>query len=637
MVSAFISYSRKNRPVAEYIAEALRARGAEVFIDYQKLIAGENFIGRLGEEIARRDAFILLLSPHSVESKWVQRETAWALHRDKPLIPVLLETCSLTNFFFLVGVEMVDFTRWSLDGEVEEALHKLARSLGLPTQAPPFPPPPPEAELSEDDLAALQLEPIPDFAPEMARRDLSDLFYTAVETADDDPEQAVFLYGRILEIDPDFMGGQARSFIEREERRLLPIRIQRMLDGAQAAMEAGEWGRAVSISRDILALQPDNLDAERMIAVCGRNVECEPLYKQALAAAEKGRWKAMARFLTVVKETCPAYGDPAGIFEMVDETLALTMSEAVLDYGLEAFVRPEMVIEGHSFNIMAVDISPDGALLATASGDKSARLWALASGEGRQTLEGHMAGVNAVTFAPDGRLLVTGAGDGTLRAWALEDEVTHLAGVLVGHYDAVNAAAFSENGRLLASGGGDGNVCLWDMGGRVPDETPLAVWGGHEGIVFGVAFSPQGDWLASASEDGTVRIWEVATGEILRVLRGHEKGVLGLAVSPDGRTLATASWDNTVRLWRMPGGGSIGVLRRHSNWVNGVAFSPDGRLLASAGADNTVRLWSVGDGRLVATLEEHRNVINTVRFGLEGRYLVSGSTGGTVRVWGVGM
>ena len=139
MTRLFISYSRRDKAIADYIGAELRNRGADVFIDYQKLIAGENFIGRLGREIETRDFFVLLLSPRSVASKWVQAEAAWALRCERPIIPVVLEPVSMTNFFFLATAEYVDFARWSVDGKVGEAVRKLAAALvGHLTCASPF-------------------------------------------------------------------------------------------------------------------------------------------------------------------------------------------------------------------------------------------------------------------------------------------------------------------------------------------------------------------------------------------------------------------------------------------------------------------------------------------------------------------
>jgi WD40 repeat protein len=193
-------------------------------------------------------------------------------------------------------------------------------------------------------------------------------------------------------------------------------------------------------------------------------------------------------------------------------------------------------------SVYGVAFSPDGRLLATASG-MEARLWDLATGEDLRSLTGHNGSVLGVAFSPDGRLLATGSTDKT--AW------------------------------------------LWDL--ATGEDLPILR--GHDGSVLGVAFSPDGRLLATASDDSTARLWDPATGEHLRTLTGHNGSVLGVAFSPDGRLLATASTDKTAWLWDPATGEHLRTRTGHTAQVRGVAFSPDGRLLATGSDDSTARLW----------------------------------------------
>ena len=70
--------------------------------------------------------------------------------------------------------------------------------------------------------------------------------------------------------------------------------------------------------------------------------------------------------------------------------------------------KPPKTLKGHTRWVQSVAFSPDGKTLASRSGDKSIKLWDVASGKNTATLAGHDDIGVSVAFSPDGKTLCYG-------------------------------------------------------------------------------------------------------------------------------------------------------------------------------------------------------------------------------------
>lgn len=286
----------------------------------------------------------------------------------------------------------------------------------------------------------------------------------------------------------------------------------------------------------------------------------------------------------------------------------------------------------HDKEVFRATYSPDAKQIATACGDKTAKIWDAKTGQLIMTLEGHGDTLTDVVYSPDGRRIATASFDHTARVWAASTGEELLT--LGGHTDGVYHLAFSPNGRRLVTASGDGTARVWDT--LTGDQ--LLTFSGHADQVFDVTFNPDGKRIATAGKDGFVRIWDASSGEELLVLHSDVKNVFsGVTFSPDGRRVAMAGPSdnsNWVNIWDAATGEVLfsGNLD-HTGPPIDIAFSPDGRLAATGGVDQKVKVWDTVTGQVLYTLPGHMLDIFSVAFSPDGTRLATAGADHTVRVW----
>jgi WD40 repeat protein len=165
-------------------------------------------------------------------------------------------------------------------------------------------------------------------------------------------------------------------------------------------------------------------------------------------------------------------------------------------------------LRGHTGDVFTPGVSP--ALLATADGSETVRLWSVPDGRPQGAPLRFPRGVEDVRLSPDGRLLavVTVAGDIEHSTIEVLDPRTRRRVARLRVPDHVGTSGFSPDGRLFATGSRTGATQVWSTADWKPVGRPFV---GDSGGILGVAISPDGRTLATGGDTGSVQVWDIPT------------------------------------------------------------------------------------------------------------------------------
>merc|ERR1712137_1399163 len=341
-----------------------------------------------------------------------------------------------------------------------------------------------------------------------------------------------------------------------------------------------------------------------------------------------------------------------------------------------------VVLKGHSFDVFTCEWNPRKSIIASGSGDGTARLWKIlkdGSPSVPKILE-HSTGednqdnpdITTLDWNPSGTLLATGSYDGSARIWCYDGTLKH---TLENHEGPIFSVRWNPQGNYLLSGSSDKTAIVWEAEsgkvkqqfsfhsaqildvdwrddntfatcsseifiGEVGNSKYLKCFKGHSREVNAISWCPAGKLLASCSDDCTAKIWSLDSADSLQDFREHKKELYTIKWSPTGPgtsnpnrdlILASASFDATVKLWNVETGTCLRTLNRHTESVYSVEFSPDGQYIASGSFDHFLHIWSTATGELVKSYESSGGIFE-VSWNSRGNKLAASLDNNTVFV-----
>ncbi|NP_775348.1 denticleless protein homolog [Danio rerio] len=290
--------------------------------------------------------------------------------------------------------------------------------------------------------------------------------------------------------------------------------------------------------------------------------------------------------------------------------------------------------QAHDNAVFDIAWVPGTNCLVTASGDQTARLWDVITGDLLGTFKGHQCSLKSVAFYKQEKAVFsTGGRDGNIMIWdtrcskkdGFYRQVKQISGAHmkperftpqtkkrrgmappVDSQQGVTVVLFCDETKLISSGAVDGIIKMWDLRRNYTayHQNPLPLQAypypgsctrklGYSGL----SLDYTGSRLFSNCTDDNIYMFNISGLKTtpIAVFSGHSSSSFYVksTVSPDDQFLASGSSDHNVYIWRISDPKQAPMmLQGHSQEVTSVAWCPtDFTKIASCSDDNTVRIW----------------------------------------------
>ncbi|TPP67147.1 Pre-mRNA-processing factor 19 [Fasciola gigantica] len=189
----------------------------------------------------------------------------------------------------------------------------------------------------------------------------------------------------------------------------------------------------------------------------------------------------------------------------------------------------------------------------------------------------------------------------------------------------------------IVTGGNDKNAVVFNLASA----QVVSILRGHTKKVTSVVYHPTDELVFTGSPDSTVRVWGVEQGQCASVIRAHKGPVTGLSVHATGDYLLSSSADGQWAFSDLRHGRvlvRISALDKSGTQqsLTCAQFHPDGLILGTGTGDGEVKIWDVKERRNVANFGHGAGAnqpVTAVAFSENGYYLATGGADGQVKLW----
>jgi WD40 repeat protein len=600
----FISYSRKDKLFVRKLNDAIDAAGIDAWVDWEGIPLSSDWMAEIGAAIQAGDAFIFVISPHSLKSKPCMDELELGIKNNKKIIPVLYREPEKTQQLH----PKLSSTNW---------VYMRSRKDDFKSTVPKL------VETIQTDLGWVQQH--------------TRILQRASEWNQKNRNKSYLLQGSDLEDGERWMTESTAS----EARAVVPLQAEYISTSRKVAIQRQRYLTigigfilAISVILGFFAIrQWFEADANAVLArnsaataVASKNIAAtqqaiaEQNAQLALQKENEAKAQRSAAQATIYEER-PSELDTSTLLALDSWTRAQSNdAENILRHNIGLMPLPvaHMKQDGRIWNLSP---SADGKYFVTASDDHTACLWTM-DGVQKYCVK-HNGVINDALLTTDNALLVTAGADGFVNLWNGEN------GSPIKSFDyKVNIwdIDISANNKWLAAARADGSMSLINLETK-KEELSFNL---NSGEIFTVAFSPNSELLALGTNKGKVTIWRVMTG-ISYAAAKHDAEVYALDFSADGNWLVSGGQDSTARVSKVSTGTTKHILS-HNDWVEDVAFGPDSSWFVTVSDDNLARVWDTESGREKFRMN-HAGFVLRVDVSPNGQWIVTTGFDKTARIW----
>ncbi|HKJ38360.1 MAG TPA: TIR domain-containing protein [Anaerolineales bacterium] len=662
MAKLFISYSRKDSKTAQKLINSLKEMGHDVWVDWESILPASDWLAQIYHGIEDADAFLFLVSPHSIISEVCNVEVGHAVLNNKRIVPVVIRQVKPEDTNEDVRKRNWVFLRRG--DNYKEGLTRINEAIVLDFEW--------VEEHSRLQTRALEWDRKKDTSLLLRGGDLRSARRAVRRAKNKEP------------LPTELQDHYVNHSVAAERRRMVLISItaitlllmtglfffaliQRNLAQENEAFAneqkaiAQQNEEEANVQRELAEANEEEANTQRELADEQRKfAEDQKLIAQAQRSAARAQ----------IYQIQPGELYTSTLLA-VDSWKTSTSDEAeeILRKNISLLPIPIPFEQGqHAGGINSLEFNPSRDLFVTGGVDGKTCVWKASDGALVYCSEPSPGSVNDAVFSPDGEFLVSGDASGEVTIIrTLDWKILHTypTGAVVWDIDVggeggkdiavtrddgkitlldldagtrdydlevsgeVRIASFSPDGNFIAAGSSAGVVNLWNL---ETNATPTTS-GRHNGEVLALTFSPDSRYIITGGADGYAVVARVTTGQEL-YRRLHEDAVTDVAFNPnDASWFATVSNDYRIRLWDTFDGDER-LRMSQDSFVEAVDISSNDQWLATTGADRTVRVWNASTGAEMFRVPVEGEG-KALGFGGDGSTLVAADKTGEINIWDI--